>query len=84
MDVICYGLSLPIADNDTIKDCVTVYCDWLSALLPLPNVTVPRPIVEDANLYARKIINHFHNLFVPRPGEGRTGLVVRYCLRVVF
>lgn len=70
MDVVCHGLSLPIVEHETIKDCVNVYCDWLSALLPVPNVTVPRPIVEDANLYARKIINHFHNLFVPRSGEG--------------
>lgn len=90
MDVICYGLSLPLpegrfcdssdkplhqpfsssADHETIKDCVNVYCEWLTALHPVPKISVPAPICADPNLYARKIINHLHNLFVPRPGEG--------------
>ena len=34
MEVICYGLSLPLSEHDTVKDCVNVYCEWLSALLP--------------------------------------------------
>lgn len=71
MDVVCHGLSLPLSEHETIKDCVSVYCDWLTALCPSPNVTVPQPIVDDANVYGRKIINHFHNLFVPRVGEGK-------------
>lgn len=70
MDVICHGLSLPLHDHETIRDCVNVYCDWLTSLMPNPRITVPKPICDDANIYARKIINHFHNLFVPRPGEG--------------
>ncbi|XP_017842322.2 LOW QUALITY PROTEIN: ral GTPase-activating protein subunit beta [Drosophila busckii] len=69
MDVICFGLSLPLQEHETIKDCVNVYCEWLTALYPQPRISVPRPICEDANLYARQIINHFHNLFVPRQGE---------------
>lgn len=71
MDVVCHGLSLPLTEHETIKDCVSVYCDWLTALCPTPNITVPKPIVDDANVYGRKIINHFHNLFVPRLGEGK-------------
>lgn len=82
MDVICYGLSLPLSDHDTIKDCVNVYCEWLSALHPVPRISVPKPICEDPNLYARKIINHFHNLFVPRTGEGNAG-VAWLCLFTV-
>ncbi|XP_012286236.1 ral GTPase-activating protein subunit beta isoform X2 [Orussus abietinus] len=70
MEVICYGLSLPLAEHDTVRDCVNVYCEWLSALYSTPKVSVPRPIIEDPNFYARKIIGHFHNLFVPRKGEG--------------
>ncbi|XP_020802566.1 ral GTPase-activating protein subunit beta isoform X10 [Drosophila serrata] len=69
MDVICFGLSLPLQEHETIKDCVNVYCEWLTALHPQPRISVPKPICEDANLYARQIINHFHNLFVPRQGE---------------
>ncbi|XP_024939049.1 ral GTPase-activating protein subunit beta isoform X11 [Cephus cinctus] len=70
MEVICFGLSLPLAEHDTVRDCVNVYCEWLSALYSSPKISVPRPIVEDPNFYARKIISHFHNLFVPRKGEG--------------
>lgn len=72
MDVICHGLSLSLHDHETIRDCVNVYCDWLTSLMPNPRITVPKPICDDANIYARKIINHFHNLFVPRPGEGES------------
>nr|XP_018899097.1 PREDICTED: ral GTPase-activating protein subunit beta isoform X2 [Bemisia tabaci] len=70
MEVICHGLSLPLNEPDVIRDCVNVYCDWLSALHPKPKISVPRPICEDPNMYARRIISHFHNLFVPRKGEG--------------
>ncbi|XP_065357088.1 ral GTPase-activating protein subunit beta isoform X5 [Calliphora vicina] len=69
MDVICFGLSLPLQEHETIKDCVNVYCEWMTALHPQPKISVPKPICEDANMYCRKIINHFHNLFVPRDGE---------------
>lgn len=70
MEVICFGLSLPLAEHDTVRDCVNVYCEWLSALYGTPKISVPKPIIEDPNFYARKIISHFHNLFVPRKGEG--------------
>lgn len=71
MNVICHGLSLPLSEHETIKDCVNVYCEWLTALYNVPRISVPKPICEDPNLYARKIIMHFHNLFVPRHGEGK-------------
>lgn len=79
MDVICFGLSLPLQEHETIKDCVNVYCEWLTALHPQPRISVPKPICEDANLYARQIINHFHNLFVPRQGESKSKLRFFYC-----
>ncbi|XP_044738387.1 ral GTPase-activating protein subunit beta isoform X2 [Chrysoperla carnea] len=70
MEVICYGLTLPLAEHDTIRDCVNVYCEWLSALDTVPKISVPKPVYDDPNLYARKIIIHFQNLFVPRKDEG--------------
>nr|XP_029720269.1 ral GTPase-activating protein subunit beta isoform X5 [Aedes albopictus] len=70
MDVICHGLSLPLAEHDIIKDCVNIYCEWLTALLPNPKISVPKPICDDPNTYVRRIIKHLYNLFVPRPGEG--------------
>ncbi|XP_076655090.1 ral GTPase-activating protein subunit beta isoform X1 [Halictus rubicundus] len=69
MEVICFGLSLPLAEHDTVRDCVNVYCEWLSALYSTPKICVPTPIIDDPNFYARRIISHFHNLFVPRKGE---------------
>ncbi|XP_039292662.1 ral GTPase-activating protein subunit beta isoform X3 [Nilaparvata lugens] len=69
MEVICYGLSLPLSEHEAIKDCVNVYCEWMTCLHPIPKLSVPRPVCEDPNLYARKMIGHFHNLFVPRKGE---------------
>ncbi|RZF35527.1 hypothetical protein LSTR_LSTR010218 [Laodelphax striatellus] len=69
MEVICYGLSLPLSEHEAIKDCVNVYCEWMTCLHPMPKLSVPRPVCEDPNLYARKMIGHFHNLFVPRKGE---------------
>lgn len=69
MDVICFGLSLPLTDHEIIKDCVNLYCEWLSVTTS-PKISVPKPIVDDPNIYTRKIISHLHNLFVPRHGEG--------------
>lgn len=71
------GLSLPLSEHETIKDCVNVYCEWLTALYQVPRISVPKPICEDPNLYARKIINHFHKLFVPRQGEGETNYTLK-------
>jgi hypothetical protein len=82
MEVICFGLSLPLTEHDTIRDCVNVYCEWLSALYTLPKISVPKPITDDPNYYARKIISHFHNLFVPRKGEGNYHVflyILLYC-----
>lgn len=70
MEVICFGLGLPLTEHDTVRDCVNVYCEWLSALYTCPKISVPKPIADDPNYYARKIIGHLHNLFVPRKGEG--------------
>lgn len=67
----CYGLTLPLTEHDTVRDCVNVYCEWLSALHPVPKISVPIPVCNDANFYARKIIAHFLNLFMPRSGEGK-------------
>ncbi|XP_053697912.1 ral GTPase-activating protein subunit beta isoform X2 [Sabethes cyaneus] len=85
MDVICHGLSLPLAEHDIIKDCVNIYCEWVTALLPQTKISVPKPICDDPNTYVRKIIKHLYNLFVPRPGEG-TDTINRqavFCHRVL-
>ena len=82
MEVICHGLCLPLEDHMIIRDCVNIYCEWLSALLPQPKICVPKPVIEEPNHYARKIITHFNHLFVPRKGEGKN--LARIVLRKVF
>ena len=78
MEVICHGLCLPLEDHMIIRDCVNIYCEWLSALLPNPKVCVPRPVLEDPNHYAKKIITHFNHLFVPRKGEGNRDIQFQF------
>lgn len=77
----CFGLTLPLTEHDTVRDCVNVYCEWLSALHPVPKISVPIPVCNDANFYARKIIAHFLNLFMPRSGEGKniTSMLILLC-----
>lgn len=69
--VMDYHYQLPLSEHETIKDCVNVYCEWLTALHSQPKISVPKPVLDDANVYARRIINHLHNLFTPRPGESK-------------
>eukprot|EP00058_Branchiostoma_floridae_P005409 XP_002590897.1 hypothetical protein BRAFLDRAFT_116449 [Branchiostoma floridae] len=70
MEVLCYGLTLPLSDHETIRDCVNVYNDWLT-VLTTPKTSVPRPILEEPNKYAQRMFKHLHNLFLPR-SEGNT------------
>ncbi|XP_041080442.1 ral GTPase-activating protein subunit beta-like isoform X11 [Polyodon spathula] len=64
MEVLCYGLTLPL-DGDTVKNCVDVYTDWIMALVA-PRDSIPQPIIKEPNLYVQTILKHLHNLFVPR------------------
>ena len=67
------------------RDCVNIYCEWLSALLPNPKVCVPKPVLEDPNHYARKIITHFNHLFVPRKGEGEfSSFIFKFKQKTIF
>ncbi|KAJ2949743.1 hypothetical protein O0L34_g15675 [Tuta absoluta] len=75
LEVIRYGLSLPLHEHEALRDCVRVCCSWLSPLLPPappaqpPPPAVPPPVAAAPARYARKILKHLHNLFVPRPNE---------------
>ena len=40
MEVVCHGLCSKLEDHEILKDCVNIYCEWLSALLPNPKVTI--------------------------------------------
>ncbi|XP_061114074.1 ral GTPase-activating protein subunit beta-like isoform X3 [Conger conger] len=64
MEVLCYGLTLP-PDSETVKLCVDVYTEWMSALSS-PRGSTPQPIVKEPNLYVQAILKHLFNLFQPR------------------
>ncbi|XP_008288903.1 ral GTPase-activating protein subunit beta-like, partial [Stegastes partitus] len=64
MEVLCYGLTLPL-DRDTVKLCVDVYTDWLMAL-GSPKDSTPPPISREPNLYVQKILRHLSSLFLSR------------------
>lgn len=81
MEIIGYGLSMPFSltgEQDSVKDCCTIYCEWLTAaLLPYNehnedskyqqlSKLVPVPIRKDPNRYARKMLSHLYNVFLPR------------------
>ncbi|XP_028026562.1 ral GTPase-activating protein subunit beta isoform X3 [Bombyx mandarina] len=75
LEVIRYGLSLPLSEHSAVRDCVRVACAWLTPLLaPTPAAqptppALPPPVVAEPHRYARKILRHLQNLFVPRPDE---------------
>ena len=66
MEVICHGLCLPLEDHMIIRDCVNIYCEWLSALLPSPKLCVPRsPSYHQPQCHLhnhRLSHHHFHHV----------------------
>ncbi|XP_074641925.1 ral GTPase-activating protein subunit beta-like [Tubulanus polymorphus] len=70
MEVMCYGLNLPLTEHDTIRDCVNVYCEWLYALHASPKPCVPTPVHDDPNKYCQTMLHHLYNLFIPRSDAG--------------
>lgn len=64
MEVLCYGLTLPL-EGDTVKLCVDVYTDWMMALVT-PRDSMPQPVVREPNMYVQTILKHLYNVFVPR------------------
>ncbi|XP_071799267.1 ral GTPase-activating protein subunit beta-like isoform X2 [Asterias amurensis] len=73
MEVICYGLTLPLTEQEAVKNCVNVYCEWLSALT-IPKHTTPTPLLKDPNFFVQKILQHLINLFLPRVQPRLQGL----------
>ena len=65
MQVIGYGLTLPLTEQNLIAACLDVYECWLSALYH-PRKTLPPPIVEDPGPYAQIIFKQFCYVFEPR------------------
>lgn len=71
MEVICYGLSLPIMtteQHEGVRDCVNIYCEWMCVMSPLKakEKLIPFPIRDDPNRYFRLIMHHLYNVFIRR------------------
>ncbi len=60
-------------EHESIRECVNVYCEWLSALT-VPRTCVPKPIADDPNIYTQDMLRHLYNLFVPRQDAGSNSL----------
>uniref|UniRef100_A0A1I8JR06 RALGAPB_N domain-containing protein n=1 Tax=Macrostomum lignano TaxID=282301 RepID=A0A1I8JR06_9PLAT len=78
MEAICYGLTLPFSRASPADTDETASCCY-----PRPScrdeVTIPRMLKEDPNLYCRRMLAHLFNVFVPRrdlTGGGRSACSV--------
>ncbi|XP_013140740.1 PREDICTED: ral GTPase-activating protein subunit beta [Papilio polytes] len=75
LEVLRYGLSLPLTEHEALRACVYVCHAWLGALLPPapasqpPQPAIPPPLAADPKRYASKILSHLHNLFIPRADD---------------
>ena len=66
MEVICYGLTMPMTEIDLIRNCAYLYMDWITAITHIVKPSIPKPILEEKKLYFKKILKHLANLFLPR------------------
>ncbi len=67
MQVIGYGLTLPLNEQQLIANCIDIYDIWLNALINKKG-SIPAPVLADPNHYAQIIFEHFSLLFMPRAG----------------
>ncbi|XP_067941630.1 ral GTPase-activating protein subunit beta-like [Watersipora subatra] len=66
MEVICHGLTLPFSELEIIKECVNIYCEWLTGCLLKKKLCIPKPVMESPVTYSITVLSHLYNLFVPR------------------
>ena len=65
MEVVCFGLTLPLTEYETLSNSVNLYLDWLT-VITTPKPGIPAPIRHEPLPYIRKMICHLENLFIPR------------------
>ena len=89
MEVLGYGLQLPLSDHELVSSCIAVYEDWLSAFSSA-SPTVPAPVVTDPNHYCLVVLTHLYQLFIPReggdggdPSTGQLDLQLQLCQRIL-
>jgi hypothetical protein len=87
MEVLGYGLTLPLEEETTLKSCIDIYRDWLSPLIGQPVRTVPKPVLDNPEPFGQKIISQYVPVFSPRKGHFGSNAGVRLhatiCRRVL-
>ena len=74
MDVISYGLALPLSEHKLIHLCVDVYESWLTAVGNEPKKSVPKVIKDTPDDYVQLIFKQLSQVFVPRQDGGSSGV----------
>ncbi|XP_057315296.1 ral GTPase-activating protein subunit beta-like [Hydractinia symbiolongicarpus] len=82
MDVICFGLTMPLAEVEMIKNCVFLYLDWTSVMSAKPKSGIPTQIIEKKEYYFGRMLKHLTNLFIPRESAS-TVLQAKFCSQVL-
>ena len=72
MDVISYGLALPLTEHKLMHMCVDVYDSWLSAVYEAKK-SVPKPVKDDPDTYVQIIFRQLSQVFTPRPEASTQG-----------
>ena len=83
MEVICYGLTMPMTEIELIRNCANLYIDWMNAIINSSKTSIPKPILDDKELYFKKILKHMANLFLPRESSSSPEQA-KLCSQVVF
>eukprot|EP00111_Clytia_hemisphaerica_P021396 TCONS_00062972-protein len=84
MDVICFGLTMPLTDMEleTIKNCVYLYLDWSSVFSSKPKPGIPCQIVRNKEHYFAQMLKHLTNMFIPRESS-TTNYQNNFCSRIL-
>ena len=82
MDVICYGLTMPLTEVEMIKNCVFLYLEWTTVMLVKPKSGIPVQIIENKDQYFSTMLRHMANLFIPRESSA-ISIQVTLCIKVL-
>ena len=74
MDVISYGLALPLTEHKLIHLCIDVYKSWLTAVGSKPEKSVPKVVKDAPDTYVQLIFKQLSQVFIPRQDGSSAGL----------
>ncbi|XP_065062908.1 ral GTPase-activating protein subunit beta-like [Rhopilema esculentum] len=83
MEVICFGLTMPMTEIELIRNCAYLYLDWAAVISNSSKNNIPKPIIEEKEFYFKKILKHLTNLFMPRESSSSPEQA-KLCSQVIF